>query len=218
MLFRSIGRAVQRRGAPPLEAPCDGSVALQLTEWPIGITAHCRYEVHPEDARELNDAQERSLVEVAALCRAQGRELLVEIVTGGPGAGRADTVARALARIYALDVRPDWWLLEGQPDTKSWEPCAGVISSNDGYCRGVLLGLAAATEPAAALAVAAVMPLVRGFVAGGSIVRGAEAEWLAGRLSDEGARAQVAERFRALADRWSAARDPRHDRPQRSAD
>jgi len=213
-----IGRAVRRLGAPPLEAPCDGSLALQLTAWPIGISAHCRYEVHPEDACELSDAQERSLVEVAALCRAQGRELLVEIVTGGPGAGRADTVARALARIYALDVRPDWWLLEGHPDRKSWEPCARVISSNDGYCRGVLLGLAAATEPAAALAVAAALPLVRGFVAGGSIVRDAAAEWLAGRLSDEAARAQVAERFRALADRWSAARDPRHDRPQRSAD
>ncbi|HZC86952.1 MAG TPA: DUF2090 domain-containing protein, partial [Steroidobacteraceae bacterium] len=195
-----------------------GSLAVQLTEWPIGITAHCRYEVHPDDARPLIEAQERSLGEVAALCRAQGREFLVEIVTGGPGAGGADAVARALARIYTLGVRPDWWLLEGQPDTESWEPCAGLISSNDGYCRGILLGLAAATEPAAALEVAAAMPLVRGFVAGGSIVRGAAAEWLAGRLSDEAAHAQVAERFRALADRWSAARDPRHDRSQRSAD
>ena len=127
-------------------------------------------------------------------------------------------MAGALARIYALGVCPDWWLLGGQPDTQSWEPCARVISSNDAYCRGILLGLAAATEPAAALEVAAAIPLVRGFVAGGSIVRSAAAEWLAGRLSDEAARAQVAERFRALADRWSAARDPRHDRRQRSAD
>ena len=213
-----IGRAAPRRGAPPLVASGDGSLAVQLTEWPIGITAHCRYEVYPDDARPLIDAQERSLGEVAALCRAQARELLVEIVTGGPDTGGADTVARALARIYALGVCPDWWLLEGQPDTQSWEPCARVISSNDAYCRGILLGLAAATEPAAALEVAAAIPLVRGFVAGGSIVRSAAAEWLAGRLSDEAARAQVAERFRALADRWSAARDPRHDRPQRSAD
>jgi len=213
-----IGRAVHRRGAPPLEAPCAGSLAVQLTEWPIGITAHCRYQVHPDDARPLIDAQERSLGEVAALCRGQARELLVEIVTGGPGAGGADTMAGALARIYALGVCPDWWLLGGQPDTQSWEPCARVISSNDAYCRGILLGLAAATEPAAALEVAAAIPLVRGFVAGGSIVRSAAAEWLAGRLSDEAARAQVAERFRALADRWSAARDPRHDRRQRSAD
>jgi 5-dehydro-2-deoxygluconokinase len=213
-----IGRAVHRRGARPPEAPCDGSLALRLTEWPIGITAHCRWEVHADHARELIDAQERSLGEIAALCHSQARELLVEIVTGAPGAGGADTVARALARIYALGVHPDWWLLEGQPNTQSWEPCVRVISSNDGYCRGILLGLAAATEPAAALEVAATIPLVRGFVAGGSIVRGAAAEWLTGRLSDEAALAQVAERFRALADTWSAARDPRHDRPQRSAD
>jgi 5-dehydro-2-deoxygluconokinase len=92
-----------------------------------------------------------------------------------------------------------------------------VITANDGYCRGILLGLAAAAEPAAALEVAAAIPLVRGFVGGGSIVGDAAAAWLAGQLSDEAARARIAERFRALADAWSAARDPRHDRPQRSA-
>jgi len=213
-----IGRAVHRRAARPLEAPCDGRLAVRLAEWPIGMTAHCRCEVHPDQARELIDAQERSLGEVAAVCRAQARELLVEIVSGGPGTGGADTSARALARIYALGVRPDWWLLEGQPNMQAWEPCVRVISSNDGYCRGILLGLAAATEPTAVLEVAAAIQLVRGFVAGGSIVGGAAAEWLAGRLSDEAALAQVAERFRALADTWSAARDARHDRPHRSAD
>jgi 5-dehydro-2-deoxygluconokinase len=212
-----IARAVHRRGARPLEVACDGNLAVRLTEWPIGITAHCRFELQPDDPRELREARERSLAQVAAVCRAQGRELLLEIVTAGLAAGGADTLAGALARSYALEVRPDWWLLEGQPNTQSWERCTRVISANDGYCRGILLGLADATESVAALEVAAAIPLVRGFVAGGSIVRGAAAAWLAGRLSDEAALAQVAERFRALADAWSAARDPRHDQTQRSA-
>ena len=212
-----IARAVHRRGARPLEVACDGNLAVRLTEWPIGITAHCRFELQPDDPRELREARERSLAQVAAVCRAQGRELLLEIVTAGLAAGGADTMAGALARSYALEVRPDWWLLEGQPNTQSWERCTRVISANDGYCRGILLGLADATESVAALEVAAAIPLVRGFVAGGSIVRGAAAAWLAGRLSDEAALAQVAERFRALADAWSAARDPRHDQTQRSA-
>ena len=211
-----IGRAVQRQGARPLDASYDASLAVRLTEWPIGITAHCRYEVQPDDSRELLEAQARSLQQLAALCRAQARELLLEIVTAGPGAGSADTVARALAGIYALDVRPDWWLLEGRPDTESLEACARVISANDGYCRGMLLGLAAATEAAAALKVAAATPFVRGFIAGSSILGDAAAAWLAGQLSDEAARAQVAERLTALADAWSAARDPRDDKPQRS--
>ena len=92
-----------------------------------------------------------------------------------------------------------------------------MISVNDGYCRGILLGSATAAHPAAALEVAAAIHLVRGFVAGGSIVGDTAAGWLAGQLSDEAARAQLTERFRALADAWSAARDSRNDQPQRSA-
>jgi 5-dehydro-2-deoxygluconokinase len=206
-----IGRTVPRCRAPTLEAPCDDSLAVRLTEWPIGITARYRCELHPHDPRGLREAQQRCLLEVAAVCRAQARELLLEIVTAGPGAGSADTVARALAGIYALDVRPDWWLLAAQPDTRSWESCARVISANDAHCRGILVGLDAASDPVAALTVAAAVPLVRGFVAGGSIVGEAAAAWLAGQLSDEAARAQVAERFRALADAWAAARNSRHE-------
>ena len=126
-------------------------------------------------------------------------------------------MARAIARTYALEVCPDWWLLEPQPDTAAWQAYARVITANDGYCRGMLLGLATAAEPVATLAVAAALPLVRGFVAGGSIVEATAAAWLVGTVSDETVRAALAERFGALADAWSAARDPRLDRPQRSA-
>jgi len=209
---------VHPRGALRQEVASDGSLAVQLTEWPIGITAHCRYEVQPGDSRGLREAQESDLRNIAAVCRAQGRELLLEIVTRAAGTARADTMARVLAHIYALDVRPDWWLLERQPNTQSWEDCARVINAYDGYCRGILLGLAAASEPRAALEVAAALPLVRGFVAGGSIAGGAAAAWLAGQLSDQPALAQVAERFAALAGAWSDAGDRRYDRPQRSAD
>jgi 5-dehydro-2-deoxygluconokinase len=188
----------------------------ELTECPIGITALYRWEVHSHGPPELRREQERALQEVAAVCRRQARELLVEVATGGTGAGGA-TVARALDEIYALGVRPDWWLLEPQPNTPSWQACTAVISARDGYCRGILLGLAGAREAVAALEVAAAVPLVRGFVAGGSIVRDVAAAWLAGQLSDVAALGQVAERFRELASAWSAARDSRHDQPQRRA-
>jgi 5-dehydro-2-deoxygluconokinase len=212
-----VARDVHPRRARPHEVASD-SLALQLSEWPIAITAHYRCEVQPGDSRGLGEAQEREVRNVAAVCRAQGRELLLEIATGAAGAARSDdATARVLAHIYALDVRPDWWLLEGQPNTQSWQDCVRVITANDGYCRGILLGLPTASEAAAALDAAAAVPLVRGFVAGGSIVGGAAAAWLAGQLSDEAALAAVAERFAALAGAWSDARDRRHDRPQRSA-
>jgi 5-dehydro-2-deoxygluconokinase len=77
--------------------------------------------------------------------------------------------------------------------------------------------LDAAPASAAALALAAAeFPLVRGFIAGGSIQTGTAAAWLAGQLSDEAALAQIAERFEALVEAWSAARDPGLDRVQRS--
>jgi 5-dehydro-2-deoxygluconokinase len=211
-----VARAVRQLEARAQEVASDGGLAVELTEWPIGVTAHCRCEAHAGDSRALGEAQERDLSNVAALCRAQGRELLLEIVTDAPAAARAATAVRALEHVYALDVRPDWWLLEELPNTESWEDCARVIRTNDGYCRGILLGLAVASEPAAALEVAAAVPIVRGFVAGGSIIDGAAAAWLAGQLSEDAALAQVAARFAALAAAWSAARDPRQDRPQRS--
>jgi len=102
-----VARAVRQWGTRPQQPTSDGDPALELTEWPIGITAHCRCEAHAGDARGLGEAQERDLRNVAAVCRAQGRELLLEIATGVPAAARLDMLVGALARVYALDVRPD---------------------------------------------------------------------------------------------------------------
>jgi len=205
-----VARSVPQLPSRPLEFAGAGSLAVQLTEWPIEVTVHCRYEYRPDDPSEWREASERSLRRVAAVCRAQGRELLLEVAAEG-------THAQVLSRLYALEIRPDWWQLDPQPDIQSWRRCARVIAENDGHCRGILLKLAAASQPAAALTLAASTPLVRGFVAGGSIFASATAAWTAGRLSDEAVRAEVAERFGALVGAWSAAPDPGLDRLQRSA-
>ena len=65
-------------------------------------------------------------------------------------------------------------VLEPQPGASAWERCAAVIAANDEYCRGVLVcGLDEPPERIArALALAAAVPLVRGLVAGGSILTG----------------------------------------------
>jgi 5-dehydro-2-deoxygluconokinase len=212
-----VATALPQRLSRPLEFAGTGSLAVQLTEWPIDVTVHCRYQQRPDDPPEWRDAGERNLQRVAAICRAQGRELLLEVVAEEPRAHDEDTLVQVLSRIYALDVRPDWWQLEPQPDIHSWERCARVIAGNDGYCRGILVGIAAAEHAAAALTLAAATPIVRGFVAGGSIFTAATAAWRAGRLSDEAALEQVAERFRVLVEAWSAARGPGLDQLQRSA-
>jgi 5-dehydro-2-deoxygluconokinase len=203
-----VARAVQRASADDL--------ATQLIEWPIDVTVHYQWRCTQADPSERREVSERTLQRVAALCRVHGHELLLEIDTDGRSAHESNAVSEAVARAYALDVRPDWWLIEPQADLRAWEQCASVISGNDGWCRGLLVGLNDATQPDSALDVAAATPLVRGFVAGGSIVEGVVSAWLAGRLSDEAARAQLTERFNALVEAWCAARDMRLDEPQRS--
>ena len=208
-----LAREVAQPLSRPLEFAGAASLALHLTEWPTAVTAACRCQYHPQDPRELREAQERNLLRLAAVCRAQGRELALEVSPGGSGVLRADTEARILSRLYELGIRPDWWVLEPQPRDMSWESCARVIGASDPYCRGVLVALRTpGKHEAALLATAAASPIVRGFIAGGSIVDEVAPGWLSGEMSAESAIAHMAERFRALVDAWIAARDPRFDR------
>jgi len=207
-----VARSVRRERSQPLEFGTSRSLATALTEWPIDVTVKCQCQFQADDPRE---AEERNLRRLAAACRAQGRELLLEIVTGRPEARQTDTAARILAHIYALDIRPDWWQLEPQADADAWTHCAAVIAQQDEYCRGMLVSVAPGQAPA--LALAAATPAVRGFVAGGSMLAAAAAAWLAGQLTDEAAIEELAGSFTALVEVWSAARDSRLDRLERSA-
>ncbi|HEY6822976.1 MAG TPA: 5-dehydro-2-deoxygluconokinase [Steroidobacteraceae bacterium] len=208
-----VARATHRQGSRPLEFASTDSLALRLTEWPIDTTVYCRCEWHADDPRELEEAQERRLKRLAAICRAQGREWLLEVAGAAPTPFTDESLTRVLMRLYALDIRPDWWALEPQADRDAWDRCTRLISTNDPYCRGVLLTLAVPAAAAAALTAAARVPLVRGFIAGGSIFAATTTAYLAGQLSDEAAVAAVAECFGDLVEAWAAARDPKLDRP-----
>ena len=63
-------------------------------------------------------AEGRAAGEAARRCsrpsRKVGRELLIEIIAGKHGRSTDDTIARALAELYALGIKPDWWKLEPQ--------------------------------------------------------------------------------------------------------
>jgi 5-dehydro-2-deoxygluconokinase len=206
-------REVARPLSRPLEFAGAASLALHLSEWPTAVAAACRCQYHPQDPRELREAQERNLLRLAAVCRAQGRELALEVSPGGSGVLRADSEARVLSRLYELGIRPDWWVLEPQPRDMTWESCARVIGASDPYCRGILLALrAGGEEPPALLATAAASPIVRGFIAGGSMVDQLAPAWLSGEMSAESLIEKIAERFHALVEAWSAVRDPRFDR------
>jgi 5-dehydro-2-deoxygluconokinase len=145
----------------------------RLIEWPAGVTVACRYEA---DGAE-------GLAQAYTACRAQGRELLVEIGAGMPP-------AQAIARLYARGIRPDWWAFAAPANRQILEACGQEIFTEDAYCRGVLVLLAETpADVAQQLAVAAASPIVHGFIAAVSILTG------------------VAEALRTLTAAWQSAKE-----------
>lgn len=206
-----LTRGVERPGSRPLEFRAAGSLATHLNEWPMSLTVTCSCFYHPDDPVALRVSQERELARLTAACRAQRRELLLQIIAGKSGELGEDTVARVLSRLYEIGIRPDWWSLEPQPSSAAWQGCAAVIEKHDPYCRGILVrGLDASLEELGhSLRLAAAHAVVRGFTVGRTIFSGPAEAWLSGGMPDEAAMDAMAERFRALVDAWNGAHDPR---------
>lgn len=183
-----IAQAVEAAGERPLEFAPGWSLATQLLEWPAGITVSCRCEIRPDDAPQMRAAQERSLMRLAGACRAQRRELLLEL------AGSATPAV--LSRLHDIGIRPDWWALGGHDDGRALASSAQLIGAQDPHCHGVLAADAAPVNPA-----------VRGFIAGGSIFTAVAAAGLAGRAPDESLVREIADRFQAQIAAWLGARD-----------
>ena len=203
-----IGRPVELPGSRPLDIDGGGSLAAKLIEWPVDHCVKCLCFMHPDDPADLQARQERELLRLQDAARTVGRELLVEIIAGKAGALGDDTVARVVARLYAIGIRPDWWKLEGQPSAAAWAEVAATVREHDPRCRGVmLLGLdAPADELREQFRLAAGCDLVRGFAVGRTIFGEPARAWLGGALSDAEVVDRMAERFGALVESWTALR------------
>jgi 5-dehydro-2-deoxygluconokinase len=207
--FSWLGRPVELPGSRPLRFETSQDIGSALPEWPVDhcIKALCFY--HPDDAPELKRVQQDKLRGLFEAARKVGRELLIEIIAGKHGALADDTIPRVLEEIYALGIKPDWWKLEPQASPAAWAGIEAVIARHDPWCRGVLLlGLDAPVEELeAGFAAVASAPIVKGFAVGRTIFAAAAEGWLANRLTDEEAIADMAARFEALTGAWLAARD-----------
>jgi 5-dehydro-2-deoxygluconokinase len=183
-------------------------VAVELSQWPVGQVVKCLVHYHPDDERELRERQERQLGRLFDACRGTRHELLLEVILPPGSAIDDNTAARALRRIYALGVRPDWWKLEPVADAAAWRNIENAIEECDPYCRGVvLLGLSAPeSELVASFQVAAGFRAVKGFAVGRTIFNEAAQGWFAGAITDEAAVSMLAERFSSLVSAWRSAR------------
>ena len=202
-----IGRPVEAPGSRPLRFEAGHDLGSHLVEWPVTHVVKCLCFYHPDDPETLRREQEESLLTVQQASRSIGRELLVEIIAGKHGGLADDTVARVLARLYALGIKPDWWKLEPQETTAAWRAMEAVIDDNDPWCRGiVVLGLEASAEALEkAFATAATSDRVKGFAVGRTIFASAAERWLAGKLDDSQAVDEMAARFAKLVGAWESA-------------
>lgn len=209
--FSWLGRPIEVPGSRPLRLEFSPDLGSQLVEWPVGHCIKVLCFWRPDDPAALKEEQGRTLRAVYDAARKIGRELLVEIICGKHGPLDDATVSAALAEVYALGVKPDWWKLEPQASKSAWRRIESVIAENDPFCRGVvMLGLEAPHEVlAAAFAAVADVAVVKGFAVGRTLFMPAAEGWLAGRMSDEEAVADMATRFERLAEAWEASRRSR---------
>jgi len=199
-----IGRPIELPKSRPLEFESSADVAAELAEWPLNHVVKCLVFYHPDDEIELRERQERQLLRLFDACRKTRHELLVEVILPKGMDSDAHTVARAIRRLYAIGVRPDWWKLEPVADPAAWREIEIAVNENDPLCRGVvLLGLSAPeAELLASFEVAARFPIIKGFAVGRTIFYDVAREWLSGLIDDEAAVAALADKFRALVDAW----------------
>ena len=203
-----VARPAEIPGSRPVSLDPRDDFGLSLLGWPSNHVVKCLVFYHPDDPRELRQRQEERLLSLHADCEDLGRELLLELIVPAQNMAIDDhTTARAVTRFYNLGIRPAWWKLQAQSEA-SWRALVPVIERRDPWCNGVLLlGLEAPEEDLArSFAVAARVPLCRGFAVGRSIFGAAARAWFAGESDDAQAIADVADRFQRLIGRWQAAR------------
>ncbi len=199
-----IAKPIELPGSRPLRFEFNQDIGSRLVEWPVDhcIKVLCFY--HPDDPAALKQEQTEKLRQAYDAARIIGRDILVEIIVSKHGPVDDQTIARALAELYAAGLKPDWWKLEPQASGAAWDAIDAVIDSNDPYCRGVvLLGLDASQEALeAGFAAARASRTVKGFAVGRTIFGAAARAWLAGTMTDEAAIADMAQRFETLTATW----------------
>ncbi|MFC0398528.1 bifunctional 5-dehydro-2-deoxygluconokinase/5-dehydro-2-deoxyphosphogluconate aldolase [Paraburkholderia rhizosphaerae] len=203
-----IGRPVELPGSAPLVFDHGRSIGTTLTSWPREHVVKCLVHYHPDEPVEQRLEQEAQLRALYDAVQASGHELLLEVIPPKRAElpADADTVVRALKRLYNIGIYPEWWKL-APLDAAQWKAVDALIAERDPYCRGVvLLGLSAPVEQLVdGFRAAAASATCRGFTVGRTIFHEPGHAWLAGEIGDDELIARVRRTFETLIAAWRAA-------------
>ena len=203
-----IGRPVEQPGSRPLKLEIGPDFGSDLVEWPRENVVKCLCNFHPDDPGGLWDQQLSTLLRLQDAVWRAGLEFLLETLPSLAGPSDSGNTAKVMERVYRSGIRPDWWKLEPSDEAAHWEDACRVVSREDPWCRGiVVLGKNAPLEELAeSFALAASFPEVKGFAVGRTVFGEVAERWFAGTVEDALAVAEMATRFRKLAEAWDRAR------------
>lgn len=204
-----IGRPCEWPGSRPLELePELGPDCGGLQEWARENVVKVLCFCHPDDDTAIRADQEATVKRVFTAARRDGLEFLLEIIPSKVGSVDDETTATLIRQFYMAGISPDWWKLEPLKTRAAWANAITAIEEHDRHTRGiVVLGLdAPEAELAASFEVAAGFDLVRGFAVGRTIFGEVARDWLDGRIGDDDAVTQMAERYGRLCGIWEQAR------------
>lgn len=204
-----IGRPAEWPGSRPLTLEPDlGPDCGGLNEWPAEHVVKVLCFYHPDDDEAMRAEQEETVSRLFAAARRNRLEFLLEVIPSKVAPIDDETTARIIDRFYEIGVYPDWWKLEPLKSVEAWRRATDAVKRHDPYVRGiVVLGLEAPqSELEESFRLAAGFDLVKGFAVGRTIFAEAARNWLAGKVSDEEAVADMAARYDALCRIWDKAR------------
>ncbi len=193
-----LARPVDKPHARPLDFEGSGSLGAELAEWPVAHTVKCALYAHPDESAAFWEKTDRELIRLNDACRAFGRELLIELLASPHGKLNDDTHARVLQRVYALGIRPDWWMIEAQPSAAAWQAVNAAIEAHDPLCRGILAIARSLENFPAELALARRAARLKGFAAGRLVFGSVIEAWLPGMITGKAAIREMAARFARL--------------------
>ena len=199
-----IGCPIEQPGKIPLEFEHGPDVGSTLKSWPSLYVVKCLVFYHPDDEKSLLQQQEEKLVTLYHACRNTGHELLLEVICSKENTVDGNLTADVIARIYQLEIYPDWWKLEPGDSTEHWQRICDVINTEDPFCRGIVLlsQNAPRSELIKSFYVAKKFKLIKGFAVGRTIFNDIAKKWFAGNSTDKDVVTQLRSEFLSLCDAW----------------